>query len=73
MCRGPCPGKDGCVVTGGDAAAGGDSSTVQDQLHEVRQVENLGVASAVASAVANAVIWFLHVSTVIKVLSPGQR
>jgi hypothetical protein len=46
---------------------------VQDQLHEVRQVENLGVASAVASAVANAVIWFLHVSTVIKVLSPGQR
>lgn len=73
MCRGPCPGKDGCVVTWGDAAAGGDSSTVQDQLHEVRQVENLGVASAVASAVANAVIWFLHVSTVIKVLSPGQR
>ena len=69
MCRGPCPGKDGCVVTWGDAAAGGDSSTVQDQLHEVRQVENLGVASAVA----NAVIWFLHVSTVIKVLSPGQR
>ena len=73
MCRGPCPGNDGCVVTWGDAAAGGDSSTVQDQLHEVRQVENLGVASAVASAVANVVIWFLHVSTVIKVLSPGQR
>ena len=56
MCWGPCPGKDGCVVTWGDAAAGGDSSTVQDQLHEVRQVhwrnlEDFGVASAV--------IWFL--------------
>ena len=29
---------DGCVVTGGEARSGGDSTVVQDQLKNVRQI-----------------------------------
>ena len=42
---------DGSVVTWGKSKSGGDSSTVQDQLKDVRQIQ--GTASSFAAILAN--------------------
>ena len=48
---------DGSVVTWGDAATGGDSSAVQDQLRGVQQIQATEFAFAALLADGSVVTW----------------
>ena len=48
---------DGSVVTWGNAASGGDRSSVQDQLKNVQQIQASGYAVAAIVGDASVVTW----------------
>ena len=56
---------DGSVVTWGDAAKGGDSSAVQDQLKNVQSIQATGYAFAAIVEGGSVVTWGVSAVTVV--------